>query len=136
MWIKENRRRYDRSGLRYETDLTDDEWAEIAPLIRPAKPCGNKRSINLREVVSGLMYILDTACQWRAIPKDLAARSTVYDYFERWSSGGNVGAHPSSALRQMSKAGLTAGQSHGGDHRRPERQKRGKGWFPHRPARG
>ena len=43
--------RYDRSGLRYESDLPDDEWAEIAPLIPPAKPGGNKRSVNLREVV-------------------------------------------------------------------------------------
>ena len=58
MWTEENRRRYDRSGLRYESDLTDDEWAEIAPLIPPAKPGGNKRSVNIREVVNGLMYIL------------------------------------------------------------------------------
>ena len=83
MWTRENRRRYDRSDLRYESDLTDDEWAEIAPLIPPAKPGGNKRSVNLREVVNGLMHILSTGCQWRAIRNDLAARSTVYDYFER-----------------------------------------------------
>jgi transposase len=90
MWTRENRRRYDRSGLRYETDLTDDEWAEIAPLIPLAKPGGNKRSVNLREVVNGLMYVLGTGCQWRAIPKDLAARSTVYDYFDRWSWDGTL----------------------------------------------
>jgi transposase len=74
MWTKENRRRYDRSGLWYDSDLTDDEWAEIAPLIPPAKPGGNKRSVDLREVVDWLMYILSTGCKWRAIPKDLAAR--------------------------------------------------------------
>ena len=90
MWTKENHRRYDRSGLRYDSDLTDNEWAEIAPLIPPAKPGGNKRSIDLREVVNGLMYILSTGCQWRAIPKDLAARSTVYDYFDRWSWDGTL----------------------------------------------
>ena len=90
MWTRENRRRYDRSGLRYETDLTDDEWAEIEPLIPPAKPGGNKRSVDLREVVNGMMYILGTGCQWRAIPKDLAARSTVYDYFDRWSWDGTL----------------------------------------------
>src|SRR6202046_5754604 len=90
MWTKENRGRYDRSGLRYESDLTDDEWAEIAPMLPPAKPGGNKRSVNLREVVNGLMYILSTGCQWRAIPKDLAARSTVYDYFDRWSWDGTL----------------------------------------------
>src|ERR1700735_3015531 len=60
MWPRETRRPYDRSGRPYETDLTDDEWAEIAPLIPPAKPGGNKRSVNLREVVNGLTYILST----------------------------------------------------------------------------
>jgi hypothetical protein len=63
MWTKENRRRYDRSDLRYESGLPDDERAEIASLIPPAKPGGNKRSVNPREVVNGLMYILSTRCQ-------------------------------------------------------------------------
>jgi putative transposase len=90
MWTKENRRRYDRSGLRYDSDLTDEEWAEIAPLIPPAKPGGNKRSVNLREVMNGLMYILSTGCQWRAIPKDLTPRSTIYDYFGRWQWDGTL----------------------------------------------
>jgi transposase len=90
MWTKENRRRYDRSGLRYESDLTDEEWAEIAPFIPPAKPGGNKRTVNLREVANGLMYLLSTGCQWRAIPKDLAARSTVHGYFDRWTWDGTL----------------------------------------------
>ena len=90
MWTPENRPLYDRDKLRYESDLTDDEWAEIAPMLPPAKPGGNKRLVNLREVVNGLMYILGTGCQWRAIPKDLAARSTVYDYFDRWHWDGTL----------------------------------------------
>ena len=90
MWTKENRARYDRSGLRYESDLTDNEWAEIALLIPPAKPGGNKRTVDLREVVNGLMYILSTGCQWRAIPRDLAARSTIYDYLDRWTWDGTL----------------------------------------------
>jgi transposase len=81
---------HDRSGLRYETDLTDDGWAEIASLIPPAKPGGNKRSVNLRQVVNGLMYILSTGCQWRAIPKDLTTRSAVYHYFDRCSWDGTL----------------------------------------------
>ena len=83
MWTTENRARYDRSKLRYPTDLTDDEWALVEPLIPPAKRGGNKRTVNMREVVNGLMYILGTGCQWAAIPKDLAPRSTVNDYFLR-----------------------------------------------------
>ena len=73
MWTAENRVRYDRSKLRYPTDLTDDEWALVDPLIPPAKRGGNKRSVNMREVVNGLMYILGTGCQWAALPKDLAS---------------------------------------------------------------
>ena len=84
MWTIENRARYDRSKLRYPSDLTDDEWAIIGPLIPPAKRGGNKRTVNVREVVNGLMYILSTGCQWRALPKDLPPRSTVNDYFRRW----------------------------------------------------
>ena len=90
MWTTKNRHRYDRSKLRYESDLTDDEWAEICPLIPPAKRGGNKRTVNIRAVVDSMMYILSTGCQWRAIPKDLAARSTVYDYFNRWNWDGTL----------------------------------------------
>ena len=84
MWTAENRRRYDRSHLRYESDLTDAEWAEIAPEIPPAKRGGNKRTVNIREVVNGVMYLLSTGCQWRAIPKDLPPKSTIQGYLDRW----------------------------------------------------
>ena len=77
MWTDENRGRYDRSRLRYPSDLTDDEWSLVEPLIPPAKRGGNKRHVNLREVLNGLMYILSTGCQWRALPKDLPPRSVV-----------------------------------------------------------
>ncbi len=84
MWTPENRGQYDRSKLRYPSDLADDEWAFIAPLIPPAKRGGNKRTINEREVLNGIMYVLSTGCQWSALPKDLPPRSTVNDYFRRW----------------------------------------------------
>jgi transposase len=90
MWTTENRGRYDRSRLRYESDLTDEEWSEIAPLIPPAKRGGNKRTVVIREVVNTLMYVLSTGCQWRAIPKDLVARSTAYGYFDRWNWDGTL----------------------------------------------
>ena len=84
MWDAENRGRYDRSKLRYPSDLTDEEWGIIAPLVPPAKRGGNKRTVNVREIVNGLMYILSTGCQWAALPKDLPPRSTVNRYFMRW----------------------------------------------------
>ena len=90
MWTNENRARYDRSKLRYPSDVTDEEWALVAPLIPPPKPGGNKRTRDMREVVNGLMYVLSTGCQWRAIPKDLPPRSTVYGYFDRWDHDGTV----------------------------------------------
>jgi transposase len=90
MWTAQNRRRYDRSQLRYPSDLTGDEWAHVAPLISPAKPGGNKRSIDEREVMNGIMYVLSTGCQWRAIPKDLPPKSTVHDYLVLWSYDGTL----------------------------------------------
>jgi len=69
--LRKNRKRYDRSELRYPSDLTDDEWQLIEPLIPPAKRGGRRREVNVREVMNGVMYVLSTGCQWRAIPKDL-----------------------------------------------------------------
>ena len=90
MWTTENRGRYDRSKLRYPSDLTDEEWKLIEPLIPPGKRGGGKRTVVMREVVNGLMYVLSTGCQWAAIPKDLPPKSTVYDYFDLWSWDGTL----------------------------------------------
>src|SRR5512134_2098345 len=90
MWTDENRGRYDRSSLRYPSDLTNDEWAIVGPLIPGAKRGGNKRTVVEREIVNGLMYVLSTGCQWAAIPKDLPPRSTVNDYFRRWDDDGTL----------------------------------------------
>ena len=63
MWTSENRGRYDRSKLRYPSDLTDEEWAVISPLIPPAKRGGNKRTVVMRQIIDGWMYVLGTGCQ-------------------------------------------------------------------------
>jgi transposase len=83
----ENRGRYDRSQLRYPTDLTDDEWTHVEP---PAKDGGSKRRVNVREVVNGIMYMLSAECQWRAAPKDLPPLSILFDYLDLWSLDGTV----------------------------------------------
>jgi len=88
MWTKQNRSHYDRSKLRYPSDLTDEEWRLIEPLISPGKRGGSKRTVVMREVVNGLLYVLSTGCQWRAIPKDLPPRSTAHGYFDLWSWDG------------------------------------------------
>ena len=84
MWTPEHRRAADRRGLRYPSDLTDAEWALVAPLIPPAKRGGRKREVNVREVLNGIFYVLSTGCQWNAIPKDLPPKSTIYDYLDLW----------------------------------------------------
>ena len=90
MWTSETRGCYDRSKLRYPSDVTDREWALIEPLIPPAKPGGRKRSVNLREVINGLFYVLETGCSWGHLPKDVPPKSTVHDYFDLWSWDGTL----------------------------------------------
>src|SRR3954449_11239281 len=110
MWTSENRGRYDRGKLRYPSDLTDEEWALVAPLIPAAKRGGNKRTVNLREVANGLMYILSTGCQWAAIPKDLPPRSTLHDSCTTTSTDGTTTARSGAfTTRSMWHAGSWRG---------------------------
>jgi transposase len=72
------------------SDLTDEEWTGVEPVVPPAKVSGNRRRVNVREVVNGIMSILGTGCQWRALPRDLPPRSTVFDYLDLWSLDGTL----------------------------------------------
>ncbi|MDP7234746.1 MAG: IS5 family transposase, partial [Alphaproteobacteria bacterium] len=75
---------------RYPSDLSDAEWALVEPLIPPAKRGGRRRSVDVREVLNGIFYVLWTGCQWTALPKDLPPKSTVYDYFSLWEWDGTL----------------------------------------------
>ncbi len=90
MWTTENRARYNRDQLRYPSDVTDAEWAVIAPRIPPARRGGCKRTVKIREVFKGVLYLLSTGCQWRALPKDLPPRSTIFEYLARWEADGTL----------------------------------------------
>jgi len=90
MWTTEHRERYQRKGLRYPSDLTDAQWAVIEPMIPPARRGGRRRSVDLREVVQGLLYILETGCGWRHLPKDFPPKSTVWEYFDLWDYDGTL----------------------------------------------
>ncbi len=103
MWTSKNRGRYDRSRLRYPSNLTDEEWALVEPVIPPAKRGGNRRHVVVRDVVNGLMYILSTGCQWRAIPKDLPPRSTLYDYFDLGAGTARSTAFTTRFMRSVAK---------------------------------
>lgn len=73
---------------RYPTDVSDAQWARIAPLLPPAKPGGRPRTVNLREVVSAMLYVARCGCSWRMLPHDLPNWQTVYGYAKRWAADG------------------------------------------------
>jgi putative transposase len=72
----------------YPSDLTDEQFAIIVPLIPPAKPGGRPREVAMRDIVEGIFYINRSGCQWRMLPHDFPQWSTVYSYFRRWRIDG------------------------------------------------
>ena len=98
MWKPEHRAAADRRGLRYESDLTDAEWALVAPLIRPAKRGGRPRTVDIREVLNAIFYVLWTGCRRKAILNDLPPGQHSLSVFGPVGLGRNPGAHPSRAL--------------------------------------
>jgi putative transposase len=83
-WTEITREHYRRDELRYASDLTDEEWNVLSPLMPKRKRVGRPREVDLREVVNAILFILATGCQWRAIPKDFPPRSTIQYYFYDW----------------------------------------------------
>lgn len=72
----------------YRTDLTDEQWEVLEPLLPSSKPGGRPRTVDLREVINTLLYIERTGCQWDTIPHGLLPKSTVYTYFQAWGNDG------------------------------------------------
>ena len=72
----------------YSTDLSDEQWTILEPLIPPAKHGGRPREVNMREVLNTLFYLNRTGCQWDMLPHDLLPKSTVYQYFKQWREDG------------------------------------------------
>lgn len=73
----------------YPSDLTDAEWAILAPLIPPEQPGGRPREVNMREILNALRYLLREGCRWRAIPHDFGVCwKTVHYYFRRFQADG------------------------------------------------
>src|SRR5580765_5861635 len=103
MWTKEHRLAAGRERLRYPSDLSDAEWELVGPLIPPAKRGGRPRSVNLREVLNGIFYVLSTGCQWEALPKDLPPKSTVYDYLDLWEWDGTLSASITPSMSPAAK---------------------------------
>src|SRR6266487_4362329 len=81
----------DLQRRKYPSDLTDEQWAILGPMLPPAKqhPRGGRpRKVDMREVLNTLFYLNRTGCQWALLPHDLLPKSTVYDYFAKWRDQG------------------------------------------------
>ena len=78
----------DKTRKLYLTDLSDEQWAILEPLIPPAKPGGRPRAVDMREVINTILYLNCTGCQWDLLPHDLLPQSTVYEYFAQWRDDG------------------------------------------------
>jgi transposase len=76
-----------QSRKKYTSDLTDAQWAIVAPMIPPAKQSprgGRPRKVDMREVLNTIFSLNRSGCQWEMLPHDLLPKSTVYDYFSQW----------------------------------------------------
>ena len=82
----------------YPSDLTDEQWALVEPLI-PGTSGGRPRKTPMRDVLDALFYLARTGCQWRFLPQDFPPRSTVWEYFGRWRRDGTL-ARIHDALRE------------------------------------
>ena len=83
-----------QSRKMYPSDLTDEQWALVAPLLPPAKPRqrgGRPRKGDMREVLNTIRYLHRSGCQWDRLPHDLLPKSTAYDYFAQWRDDGTGG---------------------------------------------
>ncbi len=74
--------------IAYPSDLTDAQWQLVGRRIPPASPGGRYRSVNLREVLNGILYLLRTGCSWRQLPHDFPPWGTVHYYYRRFRLDG------------------------------------------------
>ena len=87
MWTPVTRPQHSRDHLRYETDLTDAEWALIEPVLTAPSPRGRPRTC-LREVLNAIFFVLRGGVTWRLLPSDMPPRSTVFGWFSLWRDTG------------------------------------------------
>lgn len=83
MWTPETRAKYDRRDLRYASDLRDNEWAELEPLLPKWNGHGREPKYSLREIINSIRYVLRYGIPWDAIPKDLPPWHVGYAYFRK-----------------------------------------------------
>jgi putative transposase len=96
----------------YPSDLTDEQWALLAPYIPPPKPGGRPRSVDMRALLNGIFYQNRTGCQWRLLPSEFPPWGTAHYYYRQWRLAG-VWLKMHDALREQVrlKAGKEAAPS-------------------------
>ena len=87
-WTEITRPDYERRGLRYVSDCTEDEWALVAPFMPPKAKVGRPRKTDMRAVWDAILYMAATGCQWAMLPKDFPPFTTVQYYFYRMRDSG------------------------------------------------
>ena len=104
MWTDEHRARHGQTGASFPSNLTDEEWARLEPLIPTATPGGRPRKTDMRAAINALLYLLRTGCPWRYLPRDgFPPRSTVYNIFRKFQRDGaweSIWAELHMALRE------------------------------------
>src|SRR5580698_7186076 len=89
MWTDQHRPTYRRDGGTFPSDLSDQEWRRLSPLIPPADPGGRPRKTDMRAAMNAILYLLRTSCPWRYLQCDgFPPRSTVYNIFRKFQRDG------------------------------------------------
>ena len=103
----------------YPSDLTDAQWALIAPMV-PVKPGGRPATHPRRRIVDAILYVVRTGCAWRQLPHDFPPWATVYWYFKEWNADGTTdrihgalrdAARDAAGRDPMASAGIVDAQS-------------------------
>ena len=88
----------------YPSDLTEDEWLLLEPLLPPPHRIGHPREVNLKEILNAIFYWADNGIKWRALPHDFPPWQTVYGYFRSWVRTGSWSAINRSLVKRERKA--------------------------------
>src|SRR5215213_4511788 len=122
-WDDTTRHDHRRLSARYPSDMTDREWAVIAPLLPPAKAGGRPRKTDLRAVMDAIPSIASGGCQWRMLPRDFPPRSTGQGDFYNWRDSRlweTINHLLVLSARELEGRDASPSQSHGRRHRQPE----------------
>ena len=90
MWTDITRQEHKLTNVRYPIDMSDAEWAVIAPFVPLTRSVGRPRKGVIREIVNAIFYQASSGCQWRMLPKEFPAYSTVQNYFYLWRKNGTL----------------------------------------------